>query len=40
MQTGGSGAVDAYTIAANGSITEIGSTTVPGGVGDEGITVS
>jgi 6-phosphogluconolactonase (cycloisomerase 2 family) len=39
VQTGGSGVVDAYTIAANGSLTEIGSVTVPGGIGGEGITV-
>lgn len=39
VQTGGSGVVDAYTIAADGALTEIGSVTVPGGIGGEGITV-
>lgn len=39
VQTGGSGVVDSYTIAANGSLTETGSVTVPGAVGGEGIAV-
>jgi 6-phosphogluconolactonase (cycloisomerase 2 family) len=39
VQTGGSGIVDEYRVASNGSLTKIGSETVPGGVGAEGITV-
>jgi 6-phosphogluconolactonase (cycloisomerase 2 family) len=37
VQTGGAGIVDEYSIAANGSLTQIGSVTVPGAVGGEGI---
>ena len=39
VQTGGSGIVDEYSVAANGSLTAIGSVTVPDAVGGEGITV-
>ena len=39
VQTGGTGIVDAYRIASDGSLTKIGSVTVPGAAGGEGITV-
>jgi 6-phosphogluconolactonase (cycloisomerase 2 family) len=37
VQTGGNGIVDEYKIGSNGSLTPIGSVTVPGGAGGEGI---
>jgi 6-phosphogluconolactonase (cycloisomerase 2 family) len=37
VQTGGNGIVDAFHITAAGSLTPIGSVTVPGGIGGEGI---
>ncbi|MEY9929670.1 6-phosphogluconolactonase (cycloisomerase 2 family) [Catenulispora sp. GP43] len=37
VQAGGTGVVDEYSIAADGSLTEIGAVTVAGGVGGEGI---
>jgi 6-phosphogluconolactonase (cycloisomerase 2 family) len=39
VQTGGTGIVDAYRIAPDGSLTKIGSQPIPGGIGGEGITV-
>ena len=39
IQTGGTGTVDEYAIGSGGSLTEIGSVVVAGGVGGEGITV-
>jgi 6-phosphogluconolactonase (cycloisomerase 2 family) len=39
VQTGGAGIVDEYAIAPGGSLTRIGSVTVAGAVGGEGITV-
>jgi 6-phosphogluconolactonase (cycloisomerase 2 family) len=40
VQTGGNGIVDEYTIAADGTLTSLGSVTVPGGAGGEGIIAS
>ena len=40
VQTGGKGIVDEFAIGAGGSLTEIGSVTVPGAVGGEGITAA
>ncbi|MGX7681688.1 lactonase family protein [Jatrophihabitans sp. DSM 45814] len=40
VQTGGNGVVDEFKIGGNGSLTEIGSITVPGGAGGEGIVAS
>jgi 6-phosphogluconolactonase (cycloisomerase 2 family) len=40
VQTGGNGIVDEFTIGASGALTEIGSVTVPGGAGGEGIIAS
>lgn len=37
VQTGGNGIVDEYAVQAGGSLAEIGSVTVPGAVGGEGI---
>ena len=37
VQAGGPGDVDEYTIAASGTLTKVGSVTVPGAVGGEGI---
>jgi hypothetical protein len=37
VQTGGSGIVDEFSIGAAGGLTEVGSVTVPGGTGGEGI---
>jgi hypothetical protein len=37
VQAGGAGTVDAYRIGAGGSLTRVGSVTIPGGVGGEGI---
>jgi hypothetical protein len=37
VQTGGNGIVDAFHINSNGSLRSIGSVTVPGAVGGEGI---
>lgn len=39
LQTGDAGIVDEYAISADGSLTEIGSVTVAGAAGGEGITV-
>jgi 6-phosphogluconolactonase (cycloisomerase 2 family) len=38
VQTGGDGVVDGYRIGSNGALTEVGSVTVPGAAGGEGIT--
>ncbi len=40
VQTGGNGVVDAFQIGFNGSLSEVGSVTVPGAVGGEGIAAS
>jgi 6-phosphogluconolactonase (cycloisomerase 2 family) len=40
VQAGGNGTVDEFAIGSNGSLTEIGSITVPGGAGGEGIAAS
>ena len=37
VQAGAAGIVDAYRIGAGGSLTRVGSVTVPGAVGGEGI---
>jgi DNA-binding beta-propeller fold protein YncE len=37
VQTGGAGIVDEFSVAGNGALTPIGSVTVPGAVGGEGI---
>jgi DNA-binding beta-propeller fold protein YncE len=37
VQTGGNGIVDEFAVGAGGSLTQIGSVTVPGAVGGEGI---
>jgi 6-phosphogluconolactonase (cycloisomerase 2 family) len=37
VQTGGKGIVDEFAVNANGTLSEIGSVTVPGAVGGEGI---
>ena len=37
VQTGANGVVDAFRIAADGGLTAIGSITVPGAIGGEGI---
>jgi hypothetical protein len=37
VQTGKAGIVDEFAVAANGALTPIGSVTVPGGAGGEGI---
>ena len=37
VQTGGSGIVDEFGVAANGALTKIGAVTVPGAAGGEGI---
>ena len=37
VQTGGKGIVDEFQVNENGSLNEVGSVTVPGGVGGEGI---
>ena len=37
VQTGGNGIVDEFQVNANGSLTEIGSVTVAGAAGGEGI---
>jgi 6-phosphogluconolactonase (cycloisomerase 2 family) len=39
VQTGGNGIVDEFSIGATGDLTEIGSVTVPGAAGGEGIVV-
>jgi 6-phosphogluconolactonase (cycloisomerase 2 family) len=39
VQTGGNGIVDEFSIGATGTLTEVGSVTVPGAVGGEGIVV-
>jgi hypothetical protein len=39
VQTGGNGIVDEFSIGATGELTEIGSVTVPGAAGGEGIVV-
>jgi hypothetical protein len=38
VQTGGSGIVDEYAVGAGGGLTSIGSVTVAGAIGGEGIT--
>jgi hypothetical protein len=40
VQTGANGIVDEFSINPNGSLTSIGSVTVPGGAGGEGIAAS
>ncbi len=40
VQTGGNGIVDEFAIGTGGSLTKIGSVTVPGAVGGEGIVAS
>jgi len=40
VQTGGNGIVDEYSVAATGVLTKIGSVTVPGAAGGEGIVAS
>jgi 6-phosphogluconolactonase (cycloisomerase 2 family) len=40
VQTGGNGMVDEYAVNTNGSLNEIGSVTVPGAAGGEGIAAS
>ena len=40
VQTGGSGIVDEFPVHASGSLTELGSVTVAGAVGGEGIVAS
>ncbi len=40
VQTGGAGIVDEFAIGAGGALTPIGSVTVPGAIGGEGIVVS
>lgn len=40
VQTGAAGTVDEFAVGANGSLTQIGSVTVPGAVGGEGIAAS
>jgi hypothetical protein len=37
VQTGKAGLVDEFAVAADGSLTALGSVTVPGGAGGEGI---
>ena len=37
VQTGGNGIVDEYAVSTDGALTEVGSVTVPGAVGGEGI---
>ncbi|GAA2078415.1 hypothetical protein GCM10009840_11720 [Pseudolysinimonas kribbensis] len=39
VQTGAAGIVDEFSVAGDGSLTEVGSVTVPNGVGAEGIVV-
>jgi 6-phosphogluconolactonase (cycloisomerase 2 family) len=40
VQTGGKGIVDEFSVAGSGALTKIGSVTVPGSVGGEGIVAS
>ena len=40
VQTGGAGVVNEFRVHANGSLSPIGSVTVPGGIGGEGIVAS
>jgi 6-phosphogluconolactonase (cycloisomerase 2 family) len=40
VQTGGAGIVDEFSVGAGGSLTSLGSVTVPGAVGGEGIVAS
>ncbi len=37
MQTGAAGILDEFSVGAQGALSEIGSVTVPGAVGGEGI---
>ena len=37
MQTGGNGVVDEFAVGAGGTLTAVGSVTVPGAAGGEGI---
>ena len=39
VQTGAAGIVDEFAVSTSGALTEIGSVTVPAGVGGEGIAV-
>jgi hypothetical protein len=39
VQTGAGGIVDEFAVGAGGALTEIGTVTVPGAVGGEGIAV-
>jgi hypothetical protein len=39
VQTGAAGIVDEFSVAAQGALSEIGSVTVPGAIGGEGIVV-
>ena len=40
VQTGGNGIVDEFAVGTGGSLTKIGSVTVPGAAGGEGIVAS
>ena len=40
VQTGANGIVDEFAVGFGGSLTEVGSVTVPGAVGGEGIATS
>jgi DNA-binding beta-propeller fold protein YncE len=40
VQTGAAGIIDEFAVGANGTLTEVGSVTVPGAVGGEGIAAS
>jgi hypothetical protein len=40
VQTGGAGIVDEFGVGAGGSLTPLGSVTVPGAVGGEGVVAS
>jgi len=40
VQTGGNGIVDEFAVGTGGSLAKIGSVTVPGAVGGEGIVAS
>ena len=40
VQTGAAGIVDEFAVSLGGALTEVGSVTVPGAVGGEGIAVS
>jgi DNA-binding beta-propeller fold protein YncE len=40
VQTGAAGIVDEFATGANGALTKVGSVTVPGAIGGEGIVAS